>query len=41
MIRCFGYLHLTNRSEPMVPAKTNHTVTFFLNQKPSGAPDDD
>ncbi|HEV2487588.1 MAG TPA: alkaline phosphatase family protein [Terracidiphilus sp.] len=35
---CFDY---TQTPVPYVPVKTNHTVTFFLEQKPSGPPDDD
>ena len=35
---CFDY---TQTPIPYVPVKANHTVKFFLEQKPSGPPDDD
>lgn len=35
---CFDYMQ---SPVPYVPVKTNHAVKFFLDQKPSGPPDDD
>jgi phospholipase C len=35
---CFD---LTQRPQPLVPLKTNHSAAFFLKQKNSGPPDND
>jgi phospholipase C len=35
---CFDY---TQKPTPYVKVKTGHSVAFFMQQKPSGAPDDD